>query len=114
MADKIKKQEKANIAYLTDVTSGVSTYGRVIKDPHTGTARIYVVARSNSDISTNTILALIPDGYRPKTVTAIYGFIITSSNVNTSYYGTVETDGRVLQNLTTTARACFFCGEYEV
>lgn len=62
MATNKLKSGKAEIEYLTNVTSGVDTYGRVIKDPTTSTVRIFVVARSSSDMTGNTVLARIPEG----------------------------------------------------
>lgn len=115
MATGTIKTGTAEIAYLTDVTSGVSTYGRVVKDPTTSTVRIFVIARSNSDMTMNTVLARIPEGFRPKQNEALYGsFVVGASSIASTYYAVVDTSGYVKQGLSGTLRAVFLTGEYAV
>ena len=114
MATGTIKTGTAQIAYLTDVTSGVSTYGKVVKDPTTSTVRIFVVARSSSDMTGQTVLARIPNGFRPKQNEAIYGIIAVGGTNVSTYYGIAYPNGEIKQSLSSSARACYFSGEYEI
>ena len=102
----------ASIVSLSNGASGVTQYGYILKDPTTKTCRIFVVARSSSNISTSTILAVVPSGYRPKANVSLFGAVAAADGLMNAYFGTVKTDGSITQSAGSTIREVFFTGEY--
>jgi len=92
--------------------AGITMFGAVVKDTNSNTARLYMTARSTSNITPRSILAVIPEGYRPAESTSLYGFFYTSSGVSAVYYGTAGSSGYITQALGSTIREVFLCGEY--
>ena len=109
--DKIQSG-KASLISLLDGASGVTQFGYVCKDPTTKTCRIFVVARSSSNIATNTLLAVVPSEYRPKTNVSVFGVVSTASGGINAYHGTVTADGGIYQAAGSTIREVFLTGEY--
>lgn len=99
---------------ITGAASGVTTNGYYIYSRSTGTVRIYLTADSSSDISTSTVLGVIPTGYRPSATTKLPGTITTANGSTHSYYGEVATNGNITQKLSSSARSVVLFGEYEI
>ena len=108
----ISTPQTAQRTALLDGDAGITMFGAVVKDTNNNTARIYMVARSTSNITPSSILAVIPDGYRPAVNTALYGFFYNSGGVSAVYYGTAGASGYITQALGSTIREVFLCGEY--
>ena len=108
---------KSNIAIIeatTNGASGITQEGKVVKDPSTGTCRIYFRCQSDSNIGTGVVLGNIPDGFRPKENVSVYGIFKTSSTSNPfySFHGNVATTGAITQSAGSTIRDVFLVGEY--
>ena len=93
--------------------ASVTSNGFLFYDPASKSIRIYLSARSTSNITTNTVLATIPDGYRPSENTLLVGFFY-ASGVNAAYFGTAQTSGNIVQQLGNTIREVFLIGEYSI
>ena len=112
-AEKIQSG-KVEIALLETVTTGVTCYGRVVKDPTTKTVRLYMVARSSSNITPTTVMAIVPEGFRPTGNEALYGTMMTSGNTIAAYYAILKSDGTVTQSLGSAIREVAVSGEYPI
>ncbi len=99
---------------LTAGESGITTFARGIYDPVSRTVRIYLSARSTSNITTAMALATIPEAYRPAETKTLLGCMVNNANLNAVYYGYANTDGTITQRLGNTIREVFLCGEYTI
>lgn len=113
MATSKIARKTAEVFVLGSGSAGVTSFGRGTYDPNTNTVRIVVAARSTSDITTSTILATIPAGYRPPSNISIYGFFATSGGT-AAYYGTANANGNITQSLGSSVREAFMYGEYSL
>lgn len=113
MATSKIKKTSGYVFLLGSGSSGVTSFGRGVYDPNTKTVRISVAARSPSDMTTSTILATIPEGYRPPGNISIYGTFSTGGGM-AAYYGTANTNGNITQSLGNSVREAFLYGEYSV
>ena len=113
MATSTIPQKTATGGAITSATSGVDVGGRWVYDPNTKTVRIYMYAHSSSNITTDTILANIPSRYRPSSNYALFGLIKTTGDTR-GYYGRIETNGNITQQLGTIVRDLCLFGEYSV
>ena len=97
----------------TEVTS---TYGTLylFKDNSTKTVRAYGYARSGSNMTTSTILFTVPSGYRPSETKYFPIVGTTDTQYTAAYYGIVDSDGNVKQNLGGSAREVFIATEWEI
>lgn len=112
MATGTIKTTTGTTATITAGTTGITQFGRVWKDPGTGTVRIYFTARKSTDISINDVLGIVPSGFRPKETAALYGYLYTGSGLCAAYYGSVDTSGNIKQTLGSSIREVFFVSEY--
>lgn len=112
MATGSIKSGTSKIVSLESGASSVNHYGYVCKDPNTGTCRIWVVARSSSNISTTTVLAVVQSGYRPKTNVSLFGAVAAADGLMNAFYGTLKTNGEITQGAGSTIREVFLTGEY--
>ena len=108
----ISTPQTAQRTTLLEGDAGITMFGAVVKDTNSNTARLYMVARSTSNITPSSILAVIPDGYRPAVNTSLYGFFYNAGGVSAVYYGTAGSSGNITQALGSTIREVFLCGEY--
>ena len=111
-----KLMTKVLNTFGTDVTHVTNSYGtlRLTKDKATNTVRGYGYFRSSTDLTINTVLFNVPSGYRPKETYSIPMFLSTNSNVATSYFGFVNTEGNITQQLGGTIRSGFFSCEWAI
>lgn len=102
------------IGLLTPNQSLQLSTGKYIYDKAAHTVRIFGCATSNDfDVNASTVLATVPQGYRPSGTIYILGVIITSSGV--SFYDvTVGANGVINQRLTSYAKSVLFLGEYSI
>lgn len=101
-----------SIAALGNGSSGITHYGYVVKDVSTKSCRIFIVARSSSNISTTMVLATVPSGYRPAQNASLFGAVAAADGLMNAFYGTVKTDGSITQGAGSTIREVFLIGEY--
>lgn len=94
--------------------SGVTSLGVGYYDPNSHTVRIYLYARSNSNINTSTVLATIPSQYRPADNFALFGMFSTGSVRGVANYGTARTNGNVTQVFSNEVREALLVGEYDI
>ena len=113
MAQSIIPQNTAISGALTSPTSGITTNGRWFYDPNSSTVRVYLYARSSSNITASMTLATIPSEYRPSSNWALFGFM-TSGGSGVAYSGRVDTNGNITQQLGSQCREVFLCGEYAI
>lgn len=93
--------------------ASVTAFGHGVYDAVTGAVRLYLDARSTSDIATNTVLAVVPAEYRPTAVVNRATSVITNAAGSTFvYHCTIGTNGEIKQDLTSTAREIFMVYEY--
>ena len=112
-AVSVKEAASATVFQLGAGDSGVTSFGTGIYDPNTSTVRIYLAARSASNIGFTTILATVPEAYRPSAVATLFGFFGVNS-APIAYTGRLFTNGVILQDLSASAREVFLCGEYVI
>lgn len=94
---------------------GITVFGHGIFDPVSRAVRIYLDARSTSDISTASTLAVIPDGYRPTTnLNRVSSVIVNAAGSTFVYHSAIATTGVIRQELTATAREVFIAYEYVI
>lgn len=105
---------RSTVQGLSGAASGVTLKGTLTYDPVAKTVRIYLSARSGSDISTSTVLANIPAAYRPSSTVAMVGYFTLSNNVSATYEALITTQGNVTQTLSSTVREVFIVGEYSI
>lgn len=113
MATSTIPQKTATSGAITSATSGVDVGGRWVYDPNTETVRIYMYAHSSSNITTSTVLANIPSGYRPSSNYGLYGLMKTTSDTR-GYYGRIDANGNITQQLGSIVRDLCLFGEYSV
>lgn len=113
MATSTIQQKTAITGALTSATSEVEVGGRWVYDPNTRTVRVYMYARSSSNITTSTVLANIPSGYRPSGNWGLYGMIKTTE-ATWGYYGRIDANGNITQQLGSIVRDVCLFGEYPV
>lgn len=95
--------------------AGITVFGHGVYDPVSRAVRIYLNARSSSDISTASTLAIIPDGYRPTSnLSRVTAVIVNSSNYTFVYHCAISTAGVIRQELTSSAREVFIAYEYVI
>lgn len=98
---------------IADGDAGVSHFGHGIYDPVSRTVRIYLDARSTSDIGVNTVLGVIPAQYRPASaVTSATSVCVLSNSVAGCYYAEIGSNGEIKQKFATTVREVMITGEY--
>ena len=94
---------------------GITAFGHGIFDPVNRAVRIYLVARSTSDIGTASTLAVIPDRYRPLTnLNRVTSVIVNAAGSTYVYHSAISTTGAIRQELTSTAREVFISYEYVI
>lgn len=98
--------------YIDGADEGITSYGRWVYSKSDNTVRIYLIARSASDIGLSSVLGEIPEGYRPSDNIALYGSMTLSSGTTAVYYGSVNSSGKIKQSLSTSAREILLVGEY--
>ena len=95
--------------------TGITVFGHGVYDPVSRAVRIYLNARSASDISTASTLAVIPDGYRPATnLNRVTSVIVNAGGQVFVYHSAISTAGVIRQELTSTAREVFIAYEYVI
>lgn len=94
--------------------TGVTKDGYFIYTPATTTVRVYGLATSSSDMNTNTVLATIPTGYRPKSNSSGVCWIGLASGEYVPGACIFRTTGEIVQVHTQNARKVLFIGEYAV
>ena len=100
---------------IGDGAAGVSHFGHGIYDPVSRTVRIYLDARSTSDIGVNTVLGTIPAQYRPaSTVTSATSVCILANSAVGCYYAEIGSTGEIKQKFATTVREVMITGEYVI
>ena len=99
-----------------DVTSQLSKlssslcYG--IYDPVRRTVRLYMYARSSQNIALSDVLFTIPTEYRPKFNTGIPAINTMDNQYTGAYHVTIQSDGKIKQNLSNSCREVMAVGEY--
>lgn len=98
-----------------DITGAASTisemFGYYVYSPSDRMVRIYISARSSSNITTSTVLGVIPSGYRPSSNATLVGAMGTGTGM-AAYKGHVNTSGEIYQDIGNTLREIFLVGEY--
>lgn len=95
--------------------AGITVFGHGVYDPVSRAVRIYLDARASSDITTGSVMAVIPDGYRPAyNLTRVSSIIVNSSGSVYVYHSTITPAGQIRQDLTSTAREVFIAYEYVI
>lgn len=105
---------RSTVQGLSGAATGVTLKGTLTYDPVAKTVRIYLSARSGSDISTSTVLANIPAAYRPSSTVLMVGFFTLSNGVSATYEALITSQGNVTQSLSSTVREAFIVGEYSI
>lgn len=94
---------------------GITGYSKIFKDPFTNTVRIYLTARSQTDIASGDTIAIIPENYRPTSGNvAGYGLLIVSAGTNTPYQLIIGNDGTIKQTYSGTVRSVFMVTEFQL
>ena len=112
-AVSVKEAASATVFQLGAGASTVTSFSTGIYDPNNSTVRIYLVARSTSDMGFSTVLATVPEAYRPAQQVTLYG-AMKVNNLPFCYVGRVLANGDIVQDLSSTARDVFLCGEYVI
>lgn len=113
MATSKIQHTEATVTTLDAGASGITAYSRLVYDPNTRTVRIFLSARSSSDIGLADALAVVPAAYRPSADVDFPGYI-SRGTAAAAYRCIVKTDGRILQGYTGYAREAITCGEYQI
>lgn len=93
--------------------SGTITGGlRLIKDKSTGTVRAYGYFRKTSNITTTETIFQVPSGWRPTTTWEIPMYLYVDGGTSASYFGSINSNGVVNQNLGSVIRGGFTAFEY--
>lgn len=109
----VKEAAAATTFSLGAGASGVTSYGTGVYDPNTSTVRLYLIARSTSNMGFSTVLATVPEAYRPSSTVTLYGAMCVNS-LPFAYTGRLYTTGNIVQDLSASAREVFLCGEYVI
>ena len=110
----VNEATSATVFTLGAGASGITSMGIGIYDPNSSTVRIYLFARSTSNISGSTSIATIPEAYRPSVNTALYGMMSTPSTRGVAYYGRARANGDITQDLGNEVREVILVGEYPI
>lgn len=105
---------KATVQGLTGAASGITLNGTLTYDKVANTVRIYLSARSNSDITTSSALAFVPTEYKPKANARLVCMVKTSSDYVAVYSALISTTGKITQDLSASAREVLVVGEYSL
>ena len=112
-AVSVKEAASAVVFQLGAGDSGVTTFGTGIYDPNNSTVRIYLIARSSSNMGFSTVLATVPDEYKPSADVNLYG-AMKVNDLPFCYTGKVTPYGNIFQLLSASTRDVFLCGEYVI
>ena len=83
--------------------------------PESNTVVVFGEASSGSNITTSTVLATIPTGYRPSASRSIAGRYTTDANANSATMSVnINTDGTIKQSSSNALRSISFFGAYQL
>ena len=91
-----------------------SAVGYGILDNSTNTVRVYISGNYSADSGANTTIFSIPSGYKPSMNYPIMCVIRTDTGAITTGYGTIKTDGTIVQGLTDHCRGIIGFAEYSI
>lgn len=82
--------------------------------PDSGVVTFFYAMRLSENVGMTTALWTIPSEYRPKSNESYGLFAYISTGTPIAYYGTVRTDGAVVQNASQSCRQIIGVGMYKV
>ena len=112
MATSTISANNATQTYI-EASNGITGGIRLWKDPNSKTVRAYGYFRRSTDITVNTDIFVVPDGYRPATEYALPCFLYTSGNAGVAFTASVYASGSVRQRLGATIREGIIVGEWQ-
>lgn len=83
-------------------------------DPYSGVVTFFYAMRLSENVGMTTALWTVPSEYRPKSNESYCLFAYISSGTPIAYYGTVRTDGAVVQNASQSCRSIIGIGMYKI